>query len=158
MDQAAKKSVLRLIPYGLYAVTVSRGTDRNGFTANWLAQASFEPPMVMVAVENEGHSLALIAESGVFTVNLFATGQRELAGHLGRSYARNPNKLAEVASRPGENGCAILEDALGYLECRITGSVPAGDHTVFVAEVTQAGLLREGEALTMRETGFRYSG
>lgn len=158
MDQAAKKTVLRLIPYGLYAVTVASGGDQNGFTANWLAQASFEPPMIMLAVENDGHSITLIEESGLFTVNVFAAGQRELAGHLGRSHARNPRKLAEVRSRPGANGCAILDDALGYLECKVTGSIPAGDHTVLVAEVTEAGVLREGEALTMRETGFRYSG
>src|SRR5438552_829037 len=59
---------------------------------------------------------------------------------------------------PGANGCPILEDALGYLECRVAGELPAGDHTVFVGEIVEAGVLREGEALTMRETGFRYSG
>ena len=47
---------------------------------------------------------------------------------------------------------------VGYLECRVAGELPAGDHTVFVGEIVEAGALREGEALTMRETGFRYSG
>ncbi|HET8628739.1 MAG TPA: flavin reductase family protein [Thermomicrobiales bacterium] len=158
MDAAAKKAVLRLFPYGLYAVTVAHGDERNGFTANWLAQASFEPPMVMVAVENDGKSIGLLRAAGVFTVNVYATGQRELAGHLGRSFARNPRKIDEVGTRTGANGCPILDDALGYLECRVTDEVPAGDHTVFVGEITEAGLLREGEALTMRETGFKYSG
>lgn len=158
MDMVAKKAVLRLIPYGLYAITVNWEGDQNGFTANWLAQASFEPPLIMVAVENDGHSIAAIRASSVFTVNIFASGQRDLAGHLGRSHARNPHKLAEVSSHPGTNGCAILDDALGFLECQVTGQVAAGDHTVFVAEITAAGLQREGEALTMRETGFRYSG
>jgi flavin reductase (DIM6/NTAB) family NADH-FMN oxidoreductase RutF len=158
MDAAAKKTVLRLFPYGLYAVTVAHGDERNGFTANWLTQASFEPPMVMVAVENDGKSIGLIRASGVFTINVYASGQRELAGQLGRSFARNPQKIEQVAHHPGANGCPILEDALGYLECRVAGELPAGDHTVFVGEIVEAGVLREGEALTMRETGFRYSG
>ncbi len=158
MDAAAKKAILRLFPYGLYAVTVARGDERNAFTANWLSQAAFEPPMVMLAVENDGKSIDLIRASGVFTINVFAAGQREFAGRLGRSFARNPGKLDGVAYRLGANGCPILDDTLGFLECRVTGELPAGDHTVFVAEITEAGVLRQGEALTMRETGFRYSG
>lgn len=158
MDAAAKKTVLRLFPYGLYAVTVAHGDERNGFTANWLSQAAFEPPMVMVAVENDGKSIELLRQSGVFTVNVFASGQRELAGLLGRSFARNPGKIAQVASHPGANGCPILDDALGFLECRVAGELPAGDHTIFAGEITEAGVLREGATLTMRETGFRYSG
>ncbi len=158
MDAAAKKTILRLFPYGLYAVTVAHGDERNAFTANWLSQAAFEPPMVMVAVENDGKSIELIRASGVFTVNVFAAGQRELAGQLGRSFARNPSKLDGVAYHFGANGCPILDAGLGFLECRVTGEMPAGDHTVFVGEITEAGVLREGETLTMRETGFRYSG
>ncbi|HEU5326958.1 MAG TPA: flavin reductase family protein, partial [Thermomicrobiales bacterium] len=100
----------------------------------------------------------IIRRTGVFTVNVYATGQRELAGQLGRAHKRNPHKLDDVAHHLGANGCAILDDTLGWLECRVTGELPAGDHTVFVAEITEAGVLRDGEALTMSETGFRYSG
>lgn len=158
MDAAAKKTVLRLFTYGLHAVTVAHGGERNGFTANWLSQAAFEPPMVMLAVENDGKSIELLRKSGAFTVNVFASGQRELAGHLGRASARNPRKIAEVAHHPGPNGCPILDDALGWLACRVAGELPAGDHTIFAGEITDAGVLREGEPLTMRETGFRHSG
>jgi flavin reductase (DIM6/NTAB) family NADH-FMN oxidoreductase RutF len=158
MDAAAKKNLLRRFPFGLYAVTVAEGDEVNAFTANWLTQAAFEPPMLMVAVENDGHSIGMIRRNGVFTVNLFASGQRELAGQLGRSFARNPRKLDGVAHHPGANGCPILDDTLGWLECRVTGEVPAGDHTVVVAEVTEAGTLRDGDMLTMAEAGFRYSG
>jgi flavin reductase (DIM6/NTAB) family NADH-FMN oxidoreductase RutF len=158
MDAAAKKNLIRRFPFGMFAVTVAEGEQVNAFTANWLTQAAFEPAMLMVAVENDGQSIGMIRRSGVFTVNLFASGQRELAGQLGRSFARNPRKLDGVAYHPGANGCPILDDTLGWLECRVTGETPAGDHTVFVAEITEAGVLRDGDALTMAETGFRYSG
>ncbi len=158
MDATAKKTMLRRIPYGLYAVGVAHEGEVNAFTANWLSQAAFEPPAVMVAVENDGKSIAMIRASGVFTLSLFATGQRELAGQLGRSFARNSRKLEGIAHHPGANGCPILDEALGFLQCRVTGELIAGDHTVFVGEITEAGTLREGETLTMAETGFRYSG
>lgn len=158
MDAAAKKDLLRRLPFGLFAVTVTAGDTHNAFTANWLTQAAFEPPMIMVAVENEGRSIALIREGGILAVNLLGEDQRDLAGQLGRSFARNPHKLDGVPHHPAPNGCPILDAALGWLACRVTGELPAGDHTVFVAEITDAGILREGALLTMAAAGFRYSG
>ena len=158
MDEAAKKTVLRKFTYGLHAIAVRHGDRANAFTANWITQVSFEPPMVAVAVENGGASLELLQASGRFVVSVFASGQRELAGHFGRASARNPDKLSGAPHHPSPSGIPILDDALGWLECEIRGSLPSGDHTVFVAEVVEAGVLRDGEPLTMQETGFRYYG
>jgi flavin reductase (DIM6/NTAB) family NADH-FMN oxidoreductase RutF len=158
MDAAAKKNILRYFSYGMYAITTGDGETHNAFTANWVSQASFEPPMLMLSVENDSHSIALIRNTGVFLVNVFATGQREMAGQLGRSLARNPHKLEGVAYHLSSKGCPILDDALGWLECRVTGELPSGDSTVFVAEIVDASVLREGIALTMAEAGFRHSG
>ena len=81
MDAAAKKTMLRRFPFGMYAVTVADGEDRNAFTANWLTQAAFEPPAIMVAVESDGHSIGIIRRTGVFTVNVYATGSANSPGN-----------------------------------------------------------------------------
>src|SRR5690348_8429283 len=104
LDTAAKKSVLRLFTYGLYAVTCAHEGDANVFTANWLSQVSFEPPIVAVSVENDSASLPLILASGLFAINVFQTGQRELAGALGKPRARAGDKLATVAHTTSPNG------------------------------------------------------
>src|SRR2546427_13116573 len=82
MDDAAKKTVLSCFPYGLFAVTVKHGGDEHGMTANWVTQASFEPPMVAVAVENGSKTIAMIRDAHHFAVNVFQHGQRDLAGKL----------------------------------------------------------------------------
>ena len=158
LNAAAKKSVLRLFTYGLYAVTCAHEGVANVFTANWLSQVSFEPPMVAVSVENDSASLPLILASGLFAVDVLETGQRELAGALGKPRARTGDKLATVAHTTTANGLPLLADALGYVECRVTGHLATGDSTLVVGEVIAAGLQREGEPLTMREAGFRHSG
>src|SRR5918911_4576387 len=119
MDEAAKKSVLRLIPYGLFAVTASDGQVESGMTANWLTQVSFEPPLLAVAVENDARTLQLIRAGGHFAVNVLATGQRELAGLLGRKSRNVPDKLQQTEYRAGETGAPILADALGAVECHV---------------------------------------
>ena len=158
LDQNAKKAVLRLFTYGLYAVTCAHDGDTNGFTANWLSQVSFEPPIVAVSVENDGASLPMIMASGLFSVNVFAAGDRELAGALGKPRARAADKLSSLPHTASANGLPILDAALGYVECRVLGHLVTGDSTLIAGEVIAAGLLAEGEPLTMREAGFRHSG
>ena len=160
MDQQAKKTVLRHFSYGLYAVTAEHAGERGVFTANWLSQASFEPPLVMLSVELSSSTLPLIRGSGRFAVCPLASDQRELAGALGRPKARAGDKYAALNLRVVEtaSGVPALADALGYVVCRVESEVPAGDSVVFVAEVIEAGILNEGEPLTMREAGFRHAG
>jgi flavin reductase (DIM6/NTAB) family NADH-FMN oxidoreductase RutF len=158
MDENAKKTVLRMFNYVLCAVTVPSSDGGHGFTANWIAQAAFEPPMVSITVENDSKAIGLVREAGVFAVNVLATGQRELAGQLGRRSRTNPDKFVGVAVETGATGCPLLLDALGYVECRVTGELPAGDHTLFLGEVVEAGVRSEAQPLTMAETGFRYFG
>src|SRR6184192_427359 len=100
MDEAAKKTVLRLFPYGLYAITVAHGGEEHGMTANWVTQAAFEPPMVVVAVENTSRTIGMIRDAHHFAVNLLQQGQRELAGKLGRTSAQAPQKLKGTKTKP----------------------------------------------------------
>ncbi|HEU5369670.1 MAG TPA: flavin reductase family protein, partial [Ktedonobacterales bacterium] len=124
----------------------------------WLSQASFDPPMLMVSVENDSKSLGMIQRSQHFVVNIYERGQRDLAGALGKTAFKVPDKLKGLAYDLSETGCPLLHDALGWVECHVMGSVPAGDSTVLVAEVINVGLRSEGEALTMKEAGFRHAG
>ena len=160
MDAAAKKTVLRHFPYGLYAVTVSHGGEEHGMTANWVTQASFEPPMVVAAVENTSRTIGMIRDARHFAVNLLHEGQRELAGKLGRASEQAPQKLKGIRTKPAPvSGAPILADALGWIECRLMTTLPAGDHTLVLGEVVEAGVEHEGaKPLTLQETGFKYSG
>lgn len=158
LDPMARKAVLRLFTYGLYAVGVSRGDEKNLFTANWVTQVSFEPPLIVVSVENSSHSIELLRDHAAFAVSVFSADDREQAGALGKRWELRPTKLDEVAYDLGETGCPILRDALGAVECRITGSMPAGDSTLFLGEVISARIGRAGAPLTMSAAGFRHAG
>ena len=157
-DPVAKRTVLRLFTYGLYVVGVSDGADANVFTANWLTQVSFDPPLLALSVENDCRSHAIIERGRKFAVSVLETGRRDVAGDLGRHSTESPDKLSKVAHRFAANGCPVLEDALGYVACEVESSTPAGDSTVYVARVTEAVSLKDGEPLTMREAGFRHAG
>jgi flavin reductase (DIM6/NTAB) family NADH-FMN oxidoreductase RutF len=159
MDQAAKKTVLRHFPYGLYVVTVAHDGDEHAMTANWLTQAAFEPPMVAVAIENTSKTIGMIRDAHHFAINLLLTGQRELAGKLGRTSDQAPQKLKGVKTKPAPvSQTPVLADCLGWVECRVVATLPAGDHTLVLGEVVGAGVEHDGTALTLEEAGFKYSG
>ena len=159
MDEAAKKTILRHFPYGLYVVTVATAGEDHGMTANWVMQAAFDPPMVVVALENTSKTLGMIRDAHHFAVNLLLANQRELAGKLGRSSEQAPQKLKGIKTRPAPvSGAPVLADGLGWVECRVVATLPSGDHTLALGEVVAAGVEHDGEPLTIREAGFKYSG
>ena len=158
MDQYLKKQVLRTLTYGLYAVSCANEGEVNIFTANWLTQVSFDPPLLALSVENISKSLPMILRSRKCTVNVLRSGDRELAGKLGKSALQHPDKLVNISFHPGLNGCPILDDALAWVACEVRNIVEAGDSTVIIAEVIDVGLLAEGLPLTMAEAGFRHAG
>jgi flavin reductase (DIM6/NTAB) family NADH-FMN oxidoreductase RutF len=159
MEEATKKTVLRMFTYGLYAITARQGDEVSVMTANWIVQSSFTPPMLMLAVESDSHTCKVINASGAFAVNIYESGQREQAGQLGRTWAKHPEKLQGLTWQPGPaTGSPLLDFALGWVECRIERRVPSGDHVVFVAEIVQVGLNRQGTPLTLKEAGFKYAG
>lgn len=159
MDAAAKKTVLRMFTYGLFAVTVNDNGNGHGMLANWITQISFEPPMLALAVEHDSHVRRLIDMYGAFAVNVLESGQRELAGQLGRTFDKHPDKFKKVVWKPGTaTGSPLMEVALGWVECRVAEELPTGDHILYVAEVVEAGVQREGVSLTLKEAGFKYFG
>ena len=159
MDTPTKKTVLRMFTYGLYAITAKHGDEVSMMTANWIVQSSFEPPMLTLAAEADSHTRQLIEASRAFAVNIYETGQRELAGKLGMTFAKHPEKFGEIAWKPGPvTGSPLLDAALGWVECKVVGSLPSGDHVLYVADVVEVRLNHEGTPLTLKETGFKYAG
>lgn len=160
LDLDAKKRVLRQLTYGLYAVTAEHAGDRGVFTANWLTQVSFDPPLIAVSIERDSATLPLIEASGRFAVSPFRAGQRELAGNLGRPRARTGDKFRayNFAMAPTVTGPPVLRDALGYVVCTVVGSMPAGDSVLILGEVVEAAVFAQGPPLTMRDAGFRHAG
>jgi flavin reductase (DIM6/NTAB) family NADH-FMN oxidoreductase RutF len=158
MDDAARKQILEQFPYGLYAVTVGHGGEEHGMTANWVTQASFEPPMVAVAVENTSKTIGMIRDARRFAINLLQHTQRDLAAKLGRTSTQAPQKLKGLKTKPVAS-TPVLTDGLGWVACRLVATLPAGDHTLVLGEVVEAGVEHpDAHALTLEATGFSYGG
>jgi flavin reductase (DIM6/NTAB) family NADH-FMN oxidoreductase RutF len=159
LDEQAKKTLLRKIPHGLYICGVKEGEEVNAFTASWVMQSSFKPPLVVNCVRQDSRSHAMIKASGVFALSFLEDGQKELAQKFFQPRRRIENKFEDVEFYTGpETGCPIISDTLGYVECQVVGAIEHGDHTVFVGEVIGSAIHREGDPLLLESTGWNYGG
>jgi flavin reductase (DIM6/NTAB) family NADH-FMN oxidoreductase RutF len=159
MNEQAKSELLNKLTYGLYVLTSEAGGERAGMLVTWVMQASFDPPMVAVAMQNTAHTYSVAKQSGTFALNFMADEQRKEAGAFGQEHAKVGDKLGKFAQHAGPaTGSPILDDALGYLECRIKGWLAGGDHDVAVAEIVDAQLNRDVALMTTVSSGMGYAG
>jgi flavin reductase (DIM6/NTAB) family NADH-FMN oxidoreductase RutF len=146
MDTNVKKTALRMIPYGLYVLTSeSKAGTIAAATVNWVTQASFEPPLVVVAVKADSYLHSVIKEAKAFALNVLGKGQQSVAFNFFKHVAREGQEIGGEPFRSGMTGSPILESTPAFVECTLADSVEIGDHSVFVGKVVDAGVVQEPE-------------
>ena len=158
LNLEAKKVLLRKIPHGLFICTVLEGDDINGFTASWVTQGSFTPPLVVMAVRADGSSHGIIKRTGKFCLNVLRADQKDLAAVFFKPQQGLGGRFESISYIFGEFGLPIIDESIGGLETKVIGSVEHGDHTVFVSEVLSATLHQDTDALNLSSTGWSYGG
>ena len=160
MDPQVKKVALRAIQYGLEVLTSIDGEDLAAAGINWLSQASFDPPLIMVAVKQDNDSHAVIERSGVLAVNILGEGQLDIAKAFFRTTVVEGDTLNGYRYEKGPGtGSPLLVDAPYWFEARVVDKVARGDHTIFVGEVVEAGVRDDRvPPLLLRATGMNYGG
>jgi flavin reductase (DIM6/NTAB) family NADH-FMN oxidoreductase RutF len=135
------------------SVVAARAPDGTpcGLTANAVASLSLQPPLVLVCVDHSADSHDCIRDAGAFSLNVLASDQERLA----RRFAAwdIAHKFDGVAYHLEVTGAPVLDDALAWVDCRVSQSIPGGDHTVFIGEVV-GGDAREGAPLLYYRGGY----
>ncbi|HWP57598.1 MAG TPA: flavin reductase family protein [Candidatus Acidoferrales bacterium] len=141
MDANAKKTALRMIPYGLYVLTAEAKDGRvAAATVNWVTQTAFDPPLVVVGVKADSSAHAIVKESKTFALNVLGKGQKDVAFTFFKPLSREGNSIGGQPFRYGSLKTPILEKAPAFVECALVDTVEKGDHSIFVGEVKDAGV------------------
>ena len=146
MDEKAKQTALRMIPYGLYVLTAeSENGSVAAATVNWVTQASFEPPLVVVGVKMGSGTHAVIKKCGAFAINILGKDQADIAPKFFKHVEREGDTVAGVPFESGSTGSPLLQGCPGYIECSLVLTLEKGDHSIFIGEVVDAGVAEEPE-------------
>jgi flavin reductase (DIM6/NTAB) family NADH-FMN oxidoreductase RutF len=143
MNADAKKTVLRMIPYGIYVLTADDGKGNiAAATVNWVTQSAFAPPLVVAAVKTDSGAYQVVKTAQAFALNMLGKEQKGVAFTFFKPTSVADGKLSGQIYRKGATGAPILVDAPGAVECRVTDIVERGDHHIVVGEVVEAHLNR----------------
>ncbi|MCI0663209.1 MAG: flavin reductase family protein [Acidobacteria bacterium] len=147
--------IMKVISIGVYVIGVRDGERQNAFTASWVTQISFDPVLLVIAVNPKNYSYDLLKASGICTVNVLSDKQIKIAGHFGNSFQSLPDKMAGYIWRSDATRPPILEESLAYFDCNVIHWVAAdtGSHKLAVCEVAAAAQRNSGIPLLYTQTG-----
>jgi flavin reductase (DIM6/NTAB) family NADH-FMN oxidoreductase RutF len=159
MDDDAKKTALRMIPYGIYVLTAETGDAVAAATVNWVTQTAFAPPLVAVGVKTNSGAYAIVKAAGSFALNMLGKGQQGVAFGFFKPAEKDGDTIGGEPYRSGSTGAPILENASAAVECKVVEIVEQGDHHVVLGEVVEAHVAKAPDGrpdqaiLTMWELG-----
>jgi flavin reductase (DIM6/NTAB) family NADH-FMN oxidoreductase RutF len=144
------EALFKQISHGVYVIGVSDDTHQNAFTAAWVMQVSFNPPLLAISINPEHYSYQLLQAGGACTVNVLSHDQYALAEHFGRSAH---DKIAGFQWQKDKTGAPILSESLAYFDCQVSHYTDAGDHKIAICKVIAAAPLNKGRPLLYNQTG-----
>ncbi len=144
------------IASGLYIATAIIAGEPFGMLCSFVEQAGFRPPMISLAISPGRPICSVLDAGGMFGLHILSKGNQALL----KSFARGstPASFAAHVLTPNRFAVPQFAEAWAFLVGRVIGSIPAGDHTLYLAEVLDGALQHEGgEAnVRVRSNGFSY--
>lgn len=132
---AALRAALRDLPSPVVIVTADGPEGPRGATIGSFTSVSLDPPLVSVNVTHGTRLHEAMTAAEGWAVHLLAAHQAALAEHFAIADLDGDAQLAPFGHVRGD-GPPLLRGSLGILLCRPHARFEAGDHTVFVGEVT----------------------
>lgn len=158
LDSDLDKAMGRLSG-GLYIISAKKGDLKSAMLASWVAQASFDPPGISIAVAKDRAIEALMQVGDQFVLNILEEGNyQHLMKHFLKRFKPGADRFEGVNTQTAENGSPILTDALAYLECEVVRRMECSDHWIVYSKVTN-GRVSKPESLTAvhhRKVGNHY--
>jgi flavin reductase (DIM6/NTAB) family NADH-FMN oxidoreductase RutF len=151
-SQAELKNAYARWATGVTIVTARAGDRVHGMTVSAFTEVSLEPPLVLVCIDRTSNTQSVIAEGGVFAVNILARDQEALAKRFACDAAED-RRFSDLHCATGATGAPLLAGSVASLDCRLETAHEAGDHIIYIGEVV--GLhLSDGDPLLFYDRGY----
>lgn len=139
------------ISYGLYVLTANDGAKDNGCIINTATQVTSSPNQITIAVNKDNYTHDIIDDTKKFTLSVISeAADFELFKHFGFQSGKTVDKFRSFAHvKRTENGLlAITAGTNSYISGTVTQKLDVGSHTIFLATVTETGILSDAASAT----------
>lgn len=160
---------LKMITYGFYVLTTKMDaqnlqTRSEDYYAaglvSWVSQCSFDPPMIVVAVQKQSDLVETIQKSRFFALNILGKADKAMISPFSKHTEVKEGKLNGYPFEEGSTGAPVFKNTPAYLECHVEEVIHSkADHTLIIGKVVSHGLQNpDAEPLIEWETDFHYGG
>jgi len=129
------RSIMRRLAGGVSIITAGQGDDITGMTVTSLTSLSATPPRLLVSINRQASSFALIQLYRSFGVNILGADQQELAGRFSNSGLKGKQRFDGAAWSAGSSGVPLLEHSLATVECRVEEIIERHSHGIIVGSL-----------------------
>lgn len=139
------------LSYGLYVLTANLYGKDNGCIINTALQLTSADAKISICVNKSNYTHDMILKSGKFNVNIISEkADFELFKRFGFASGRDTDKFAGLAGAiRGMNGVLVLTSQVNsFISGKVISTVDCGTHTLFIAEVTCAGVFNNDRSAT----------
>ena len=136
------KKVLRNLSYGVYAVSALGENRMSGCIANSIMQITSSPATLAVSMNHDNYTHECIEKSGMFAVSILSEKtDPNIISQLGFQSSRDVDKFMK-------HNIAVVDDACGYLVCKVIDKMETNTHTVFLGEIIDCDMLNQETPMT----------
>jgi flavin reductase (DIM6/NTAB) family NADH-FMN oxidoreductase RutF len=128
---------------GVTVITTAAGDEMQGMTANAVSSLSLDPVMMLICVDKDSHTHRLLEAGGAFTVNILGAHQEEVSRIFAKRAVPESGTLRGQPFVLGRTGAPRLEDCVAFIECRVADVLDGGDHSIFLGEVVDEGVVND---------------
>jgi rubredoxin/flavin reductase (DIM6/NTAB) family NADH-FMN oxidoreductase RutF len=138
------------LTYGLFIVSSANNGKINGQVANTIIQVCSEPQVIQAVINRNNLTHEYISASKAFSASILSQETPlNFIGGFGFKSGRDTDKFSGINYRPGQTGAPIvLDNSLAYLEARVIDQKEVYTHTIFIGQLVDADVIKEGEPIT----------
>ena len=126
------------LDYPMFIVTVVAGDERAGCLVGFTTQCSINPPRFLVCLSDKNRTFRVACEADTMVVHLVPDDANELADLFGGETGDDVDKFERAPWTPGPAGTPGLDECENWFAARILDRIPAGDHTAYLLDPTEA--------------------
>jgi flavin reductase (DIM6/NTAB) family NADH-FMN oxidoreductase RutF len=134
------RSVMRRLAGGVGIVTAGRDDDIAGMTVTSLTSLSASPPRLLVSINRQASSFALIERYRLFGVNILGSDQQELANRFSNGKLEGKQRFEGTTWFPGSSGVPLLGQSLAAVECQVEEVIERYSHGIIVGRLLSVEL------------------
>lgn len=148
MDGALYRAIMRHQAGAVAVIAVGEPGARNGLTATAVCSLSDDPPTVLACIRRTARTHDAINRLGVFSVNLLAADQQDMAELFsGTRGVSGEDKFEGADWTTLATGAPILRRSLASLDCRLEEQHGFATHSIFIGSVQDGTVRAEAEPL-----------